>query len=436
MKVVIALGANLGDPKKQISLAIDAIRDCVKVNKISRLYETAPFKVSDNQPNYINAVLIGETELQPKELMKELLAIEAKLGRQRAFPKAARTIDLDIIDYEGFYLQSDELTLPHPRAFERKFVLEPWAEIDPTAELPGFGPVSELLAALNQPSRLLLAWYQTRTGAVYVKETKVLTDLDRPCAFVPTMGALHAGHQSLIRRAREFCDEVVVSVFVNPLQFEDKDDLAKYPKTPEIDAQLAKDAGATILWRPDYETIYPNQIKRLTSGELGNKFEGVHRPGHFDGVLTVVNRLFELVRPRYAIFGEKDFQQLFLITKMAAQLHPEIEIVPAPTIREANGLAMSSRNVRLNSESRKAADVISQTLRAAATEESIESARLRLNDISREERFTLDYAEIIDEDTFEIATEESVRRRAIIAGWIDGVRLIDNMAMKSALVRA
>ena len=149
MKVVIALGANLGDPKKQISLAIDAIRDCVKVEKISRLYETAPFKVSDNQPNYINAVLIGETKLPPQELMKELLAIEAKLGRQRAFPKAARTIDLDIIDNEGLKLDSDQLTLPHPRAFERKFVLEPWAEIDPTAELPGYGSVSELLAALN-----------------------------------------------------------------------------------------------------------------------------------------------------------------------------------------------------------------------------------------------------------------------------------------------
>ena len=149
MKVVIALGANLGDPKKQISLAIDAIRDYIKVDKVSRLYETAPFKVSDNQPNYINAVLIGETKLPPQELMKELLAIEAKLGRQRAFPKAARTIDLDIIDYGGLKLDSDQLTLPHPRAFERKFVLEPWAEIDPTAELPGFGPVSELLAALN-----------------------------------------------------------------------------------------------------------------------------------------------------------------------------------------------------------------------------------------------------------------------------------------------
>ena len=149
MKVVIALGANLGDPRKQISLAIDEIRDNVKVKKVSQLYETAPFKVSDDQPNYINAVLIGETELQPKELIKELLKIEAKLGRQRSFPKAARTIDLDIIDYEGFYLESDELTLPHPRAFERKFVLEPWLEIDPGAELPGYGPVSELLAALN-----------------------------------------------------------------------------------------------------------------------------------------------------------------------------------------------------------------------------------------------------------------------------------------------
>lgn len=149
MKVVIALGANLGDPRKQISLAIDEIRDFITVDKVSKLYESAPFKVNDTQPNYINAVLNGETKLQPKELMKRLLEVEAKLGRQRAFPKAARTIDLDIVDYEGFYLESKELTLPHPRAFERRFVLEPWLEIDPSAELPGFGSVKELLAALN-----------------------------------------------------------------------------------------------------------------------------------------------------------------------------------------------------------------------------------------------------------------------------------------------
>ena len=249
------------------------------------------------------------------------------------------------------------------------------------------------------------------------------------------MGALHAGHQSLIAKAHELCDEVVVSVFVNPLQFEDKDDLAKYPRTPERDAELAQEAGATVLWTPDYETIYPSEIKKLSAGELGNRFEGVHRPGHFDGVLTVVNRLFELVKPRYALFGEKDFQQLFLITKMAAELHSDVEIVPAPTIREASGLAMSSRNVRLNEEARLAAEVISRVLRTASKKESVERALTTLQEISHEPLFTLDYAEIIDEETFEIATDLTEKKRAIIAGWINGVRLIDNMAMKSALVQ-
>jgi pantoate--beta-alanine ligase len=265
---------------------------------------------------------------------------------------------------------------------------------------------------------------------------KVLTDLNRPCAFVPTMGALHAGHQSLIAKARELCDEVIVSVFVNPLQFEDKDDLAKYPRTPDRDVELAAEAGATILWTPDYETIYPHETSKLSAGKLGAKFEGVHRPGHFDGVLTVVNRLFELVQPRYAIFGEKDFQQLFLISTMASELHPDIEIVSAPTIREITGLAMSSRNVRLSAQARTAADVIAQVLRTASKNEDTSLARTALEEISREPLFTLDYAEIIDEETFEIATNSTEKRRAIIAGWIDGVRLIDNMAMKSALVRA
>lgn len=149
MKVVIALGANLGDPRQQISRAIEEIRRVVKISKISSLYETAPFKVSDQQPNYINAVLIGDTELQPKALITELLSIENKLGRERSFQNAARTIDIDIIDYEGFFMESDELTLPHPRAFERRFVLEPWAEIDPLAVLREHGPIKELLAALK-----------------------------------------------------------------------------------------------------------------------------------------------------------------------------------------------------------------------------------------------------------------------------------------------
>ncbi|MFM7874237.1 MAG: 4-phosphopantoate--beta-alanine ligase, partial [Actinomycetota bacterium] len=204
-----------------------------------------------------------------------------------------------------------------------------------------------------------------------MKVERVLTDLKRPCAFVPTMGALHAGHQSLIKMARELCDEVIVSVFVNPLQFEDKNDLAKYPKTPEIDEELAKEAGATILWRPEVSDIYPGDEKKLSAGDLGKKFEGASRSGHFDGVLTVVNRLFELVKPNYAIFGEKDFQQLFLIKKMSAQLHPNLEIIPAPTVRESSGIALSSRNVRLTSDGLITARTISKALKAAAARDTV-----------------------------------------------------------------
>lgn len=149
MKAVIALGANLGDPRKQVSLAIDLIRDLMKVSAVSSLYETAPFEVPDNQPNYINSVLIGDSELKPLDLMKELLEIENKLGRLRTFQNAARVIDIDIIEYGGLFMESEDLTLPHPRAHERRFVLEPWLEIDPGAQLPGRGAIRELLASLQ-----------------------------------------------------------------------------------------------------------------------------------------------------------------------------------------------------------------------------------------------------------------------------------------------
>lgn len=149
MKVVIALGANLGDPSKQISLAVDSLRDIMSITALSALYETEPFDVPDEQPMYINAVALGESALEPIDLMNQLLAIENVLGRQRAFAKAARTIDLDLIDYGGFVMESDELTLPHPRAHLRRFVLEPWFEIEPDGILPGKGAIKELLAALN-----------------------------------------------------------------------------------------------------------------------------------------------------------------------------------------------------------------------------------------------------------------------------------------------
>ena len=149
MRVVIALGANPGEPRAQLEEAIEALRKIIKIEAISSFYETKPFKVNEEQPNYINAVLIGETNSEAEQLMKELLAIEQRLGRKRSTVNAARSIDLDIIDYQGMIITSQNLTLPHPRAFEREFVLQPWLEIDPEAHLIGFGAVKELLAALS-----------------------------------------------------------------------------------------------------------------------------------------------------------------------------------------------------------------------------------------------------------------------------------------------
>lgn len=149
MKAVVALGANLGEPRKQVAFAIELIKDLMDVVATSSFYETEPVGVPDEQPNYINAIVIGQSDLKPVDLMKALLTVETKLGRERSFQNAARTIDIDLIDYGGYFMESELLTLPHPRAHERRFVLEPWLEIDPTGVLAGKGAISELLAGLN-----------------------------------------------------------------------------------------------------------------------------------------------------------------------------------------------------------------------------------------------------------------------------------------------
>ena len=251
---------------------------------------------------------------------------------------------------------------------------------------------------------------------------KVVTnarELPSACAFVPTMGALHAGHASLFTLAKKYSDDVVASIFVNPLQFESKEDLAKYPRTPELDIEIAAASGVTHLWLPQQSEIYPDGFSTVSAGPIGDIYEGKSRPGHFDGVLTVVRRLFDLVRPKVAIFGEKDFQQLQLIKTIAA----DIEIVAAPTIRENDGLAMSSRNVRLTPDDRTAAQVIYRAL-----SESTSEAQLRAI-LASEPALTVDYADFIDEKTFAHAQSDTENVRALVAGWINGVRLIDNMPM-------
>jgi pantoate--beta-alanine ligase len=251
---------------------------------------------------------------------------------------------------------------------------------------------------------------------------KVVTDarqLPSACAFVPTMGALHAGHASLFALAKKYSNDVVASIFINPLQFESKEDLAQYPRTPDIDIAIADAAGVTHLWLPTQSEIYPDGYTKKSAGPMGDIYEGKSRPGHFDGVLTVVHQFFELLKPKVAIFGEKDFQQLQLIKTIAG----DIEIITAPTIREADGLALSSRNMRLTEEGRNSAHVIYRALTQANSESELREI------LGSESAFTLDYADFIDEKTFAHAQSDTQDIRAIIAGWINGVRLIDNVSM-------
>jgi pantoate--beta-alanine ligase len=240
------------------------------------------------------------------------------------------------------------------------------------------------------------------------------------------MGALHKGHQALIKRARTLDKEVIVSIFVNPLQFENKEDIENYPRTPERDIEIATIAGATQVWFPEFEELYPEGFQTLTAGPLGSIFEGASRPGHFDGVVTVVNRLFALTKPSKAIFGEKDFQQLSIIKSMKTP----VEIIGVPTVREFDGLAMSSRNQRLTQEGRNSALVVNRALSAARLAPTVEIAIEILNStLSTESGFKKDYATVIDENDFSVAKETTQSKRAIIAGWVEGVRLIDNMPM-------
>ena len=243
---------------------------------------------------------------------------------------------------------------------------------------------------------------------------------------VPTMGALHKGHQALIKRARTLDKEVIVSIFVNPLQFENKEEIENYPRTPERDIEIATIAGATQVWFPEFEELYPEGFQTLTAGPLGSIFEGASRPGHFDGVVTVVNRLFALTKPSKAIFGEKDFQQLSIIKSMKTP----VEIIGVPTVREFDGLAMSSRNLRLTQEGRNSALVVNRALSAARLAPTVEIAiEILKSTLSTESGFKKDYATVIDENDFSVAKDATQSKRAIIAGWVEGVRLIDNMPM-------
>jgi pantoate--beta-alanine ligase len=259
----------------------------------------------------------------------------------------------------------------------------------------------------------------------------------RIVGLVPTMGALHAGHLSLIERAKQECSPVIASIFVNPKQFGPNEDFTKYPRTFESDSEKLKRAGVNFLFAPEPAEIYPHGFSTYVNVDgLSEKLEGRSRPGHFRGVATVVMKLLQIVQPNFAYFGRKDAQQSRLIMQMARDLNLDTEIVVCPPVRESDGLALSSRNVYLNAEERKAATVLYRALDAARNElaagvrdalQLLTSARRRLDS---ERLARVDYAEVVDAQSFEPIVRVNKPCFVLLAVFIGKTRLIDNLYLE------
>jgi len=264
---------------------------------------------------------------------------------------------------------------------------------------------------------------------------KILQGFKNPgIGFVPTMGALHAGHLSLVKKAVSENSVVTVSIFVNPTQFNDPGDLKRYPRTLETDLKLLKPTGCDIVFAPDAKEVYPEPDSRTFDfGHLESVMEGKHRPGHFNGVAQVVSKMFEMVKPDKAYFGLKDFQQLAVIKNLVKQLSLPVEIVPCEIVREESGLAMSSRNKLLDREERRNAANISKILYQAkelASQKSVEELKIWVSDnINKNPYLNVEYFEIVDDENLQPVKnwKEGKTKVGCIAAFCGKVRLIDNI---------
>lgn len=439
----IALGANAKEPDRTFKRALNLIeKDAdVAVLRRSEWHGTDPVG-PPGQERYLNGAVLVETTLTPERLLAHLRSIEEHLGRHREDEVrfGPRTLDLDILyarraDGEPVVVRSDTLTLPHPRYEERSFVLTPLAQIDPEHRLERAGRSVAAQAKIVEECGGLLA-FET------VDEARLWCDASRGAGgtlgFVPTMGALHQGHLELVRRAARENDRVCVSVFVNPLQFNDPGDLDRYPRDFTGDARLLGAAGCSMVFTGTLDEFFPEGVDamRVAPGPAAEGLEGTFRPGHFEGVATIVNRLFDVVQPTRAYFGAKDFQQCLVVEALSEARGGRPEIVRCPIVRSPKGLALSSRNELLTPEARDTALALSRALDVArvawregirdaeALEEAL-AAQLDVPDVQ------LEYAEIRDPNAW---TADAPRGRleravALVAAEVGGVRLIDNTVL-------
>lgn len=292
----------------------------------------------------------------------------------------------------------------------------------------------------NIPLRIVRTIAEARAGVASLRAE------GQRIAFVPTMGALHEGHLTLVDAARERADAIVASIFVNPLQFAPNEDLARYPRTPDADAEALRSRGVALVFTPSVEEMYPpGRLVRVTAAPYDDRFEGAVRPGHFDGVLTVVAKLFHIVAPDVAIFGQKDLQQLSLVRRMVQDLNVPLDVVGVPTVRDADGLALSSRNRYLSSEERRRATRIPAALRAI--QEYVQVHSLETNGVSsaamladavlevgrrllaEDPGIAIDYLALVDPDEFTPVAMAAPGTAIIVAARVGGTRLLDNVIL-------
>lgn len=411
----VGIGSNLGDREKNIKKAIANLRRVknIKIEKISRLYQTKP-EGYIKQNDFLNGAIRLQTNLEAGELLTRLKKIEKDLGRRKTFRFGPRIIDLDIIIYGNQRIKTKNLAIPHPRMYARDFVLRPLRDVAPE----------------------LFKHKIIRTVSAMRGFIKSLRAENKTIGFVPTMGYLHEGHLSLVRQAKQDCDKVIVSIFVNPAQFGPNEDLSRYPRDLKKDIKLLKQIGVDAIFYPDVKEVYPAgyltyvNVEKITEGLCGK-----HRPRHFRGVATVVTKLFNMVQPDIAYFGQKDFQQARVIEKMSSDLNIPVKIKIMPIVRSTSGLAMSSRNVYLSQKEREDAAVLYRSLRDAAAliKKGERAASVIIRNITKEIKkikyASVDYVEIVDMKTLEKVNKVDGEVAIALAVWFGKTRLIDNIVI-------
>jgi pantoate--beta-alanine ligase len=438
---LLAFGSNQGDRVGNLLNALDELRHhpAIRLQRVSSLVETLPVGGPRGQEKYFNGAAIVETELSAAKLLAALLEIERKLGRERIERWGPRTIDLDLLLYGDNVIETPEITVPHPRLHERRFVLTPAAEI----AADWFHPLREqtigqMLAALPPSAPGELGLRVVASPADMQATIMKLRRAGRRVGLVPTMGALHEGHLSLVRMARQHADVVVATIFVNPTQFGPKEDLSRYPRTLDADLTALSTAHCDFVLIPTAADMYPACFSTYVEPPaVAQPLEGVCRPGHFRGVATVVLKLFHLIPADFACFGLKDYQQLAVIRRMVEDLALPIEIVACPTVREADGLAMSSRNRYLSPAERQQALALPRALDRA--EQLLDAGEHDAATIVKEMRRILttagitriDYAVLADPETLAEKLSVDGPTVALIAAYVGTTRLIDNRLLNT-----